>query len=195
MKPDKTKKDIIIKKQSKKDLKDIIKSLNTDFKIFKENGNVKGTENGKYKQMKIFYKYLRDKYKENKENKKTKMTKEDYIKIIKKQYPYYVYLNKYKIDELKEISERVCNNIYINYDGYNSCYIDSLMVALFNTKNAPIPLGAIRFFKDTLLQWKRAEQQYKPEPPALLRFYLKKQIRLKFVKWLIFLGSMQFSNP
>jgi hypothetical protein len=85
--------------------------------------------------MKIFYKYLRDKYKENKENKKTKMTKEDYIKIIKKQYPYYVYLNKYKIDELKEISERVCNNIYINYDGYNSCYIDSLMVALFNTKN------------------------------------------------------------
>jgi hypothetical protein len=135
MKPDKTKKDIIIKKQSKKDLKDIIKSLNTDIKIFKENGNVKGTENGKYKQMKIFYKYLRDKYKENKENKKTKMTKEDYIKIIKKQYPYYVYLNKYKIDELKEISERVCNNIYINYDGYNSCYIDSLMVALFNTKN------------------------------------------------------------
>jgi len=56
---------------------------------------------------------------------------------------------------------------------------------LFNTKNAPIPLGAIRFFKDTLLQWKRAEQQYKPEPSALLRFYLKKQIRLKFVKWLI----------
>ena len=139
-----TKKDIIIKKQSKKDLRDIIKSLNTEIKIFKEisKENRNRNENGKYKQMKIFYKYLKNNYKvirDNGDNKQiekiTKMTKEDYIKIIKKQYPYYVYLNKYKIEELKEISERVCNNIYINYDGYNSCYIDSLMVALFNTKN------------------------------------------------------------
>ena len=133
------KKNIIIKKQSKKNLRDIIKSLNIEIKIFKENLKDNRNENGKYKQMKIFYKYLRDKYKEIGDNKKTekitKMTKEDYIKIIKKQYPYYVYLNKYKIGELKEISERVCNNIYINYDGNNSCYIDSLMVSLFNTKN------------------------------------------------------------
>ena len=63
------------------------------------------------------------------------MTKGDYIIKIKQQYPYYVSLNKYKLEELKKIHDRVCNNIYINYDGLNSCYVDSLMVSLFNTKN------------------------------------------------------------
>jgi len=74
--------------------------------------------------------------------------------------------------------------VHCHSSQYN-LYLRIPIGTLFNTKNAPIPLEAIRFFKDTLLQWKRAEQQYKPEPSALLRFYLKKQIRLKFVKWLI----------
>jgi hypothetical protein len=74
--------------------------------------------------------------------------------------------------------------VHCHSSQYN-LYLRIPIGTLFNTKNAPIPLGAIRFFKDTLLQWKHAEQQYKPEPSALLRFYLKKQIRLKFVKWLI----------
>jgi hypothetical protein len=64
-----------------------------------------------------------------------KMTKEGIIKRIKEQYPYYVNLNKYKIDELKKIFNRDCNNIYLYYDGNNSCYIDSLLVSLFNTNN------------------------------------------------------------
>ena len=38
------------------------------------------------------------------------------------------------MEELKEIHNRVCNNIFITYDN-NSCYVDSLFVSLFNTKN------------------------------------------------------------
>ena len=70
------------------------------------------------------------------------------------------------------------------YSSLYNVYLRIPIGSLFNTKNAPIILGAIRFFKDTLLEWKHAEQQYKPEPSALLRFYLKKQTRLQFVKWL-----------
>jgi hypothetical protein len=63
------------------------------------------------------------------------LAKSDYIELIKKEYPYYIYLNNYTIMQLKQIYNRVCNNIFISYDGNNSCYIDSLFVALFNTKN------------------------------------------------------------
>jgi len=66
---------------------------------------------------------------------KKKLTKKDYINLIKKNYPYYGYLDKYPLEQLKQIYNRKCNNIDIYYDGNNSCYIDSLMVALFNKKN------------------------------------------------------------
>ncbi len=69
---------------------------------------------------------------------KSKLTKKDYISLIKKKYPYYVYLDKYSLQQLKYIYNRKCNNIDIYYDGKNSCYIDSLMVALFNKKNVNI---------------------------------------------------------
>jgi hypothetical protein len=71
-------------------------------------------------------------------------TKLEYIELIKKQYPYYIYLNKYTIAQLKQIHNKLCNNIYISYDGNNSCYMDSLFVALFNTNN--------EFIKTILLQ-------------------------------------------
>jgi hypothetical protein len=90
-------------------------------------------DKGKYKQLKYFYKAL-EQMKMTKEG-MMKMTKEGIIKRIKEQYPYYVNLNKYKIDELKNIFNRDCNNIYLYYDGNNSCYIDSLLVSLFNTNN------------------------------------------------------------
>ena len=123
--------------------KSYIKLIKKEIKMNKD------TNKGKYEQLKYFYKYLKNneginKTKEGMNMKKEgikmtkegiKMTKDDYIKKIKKQYPYYVNLNKYKVDELKQIYNKVCNNIYLYYDGYNSCYIDSLMVALFNTKN------------------------------------------------------------
>lgn len=66
---------------------------------------------------------------------KNKLTKKDYIILIKKKYPYYTYLDKYSLADLKLIYERKCNNIDIYYDGNNSCYIDSLIVALFNKQN------------------------------------------------------------
>ena len=121
----------IIKKISKKSIKYYIKLIKEEFK-----NNIKTKE--QYKKLKDIYKYLKQEKneKDEKEDKEEiKMTKKDYIKKIKKQYPYYVYLNKYKLEELKQIYNKVCNNIYINYDGKNSCYIDSLMVSLFNTKN------------------------------------------------------------
>lgn len=66
-------------------------------------------------------------------NKKT-LLKADYIKLIKKMYPYYVNLDKYKVDNLKTIYNFDCKSINLNYNN-NSCYMDSLIVALFNSYN------------------------------------------------------------
>ena len=63
-----------------------------------------------------------------------KLTKADYVKIVKKIYPYYTNLTKYNIDKLKSICENECNSIKLHYEN-NSCFIDSLFVALFNSKN------------------------------------------------------------
>jgi hypothetical protein len=132
----------------------LLEQNSINVKLLKEElMQVKDNDKSQYKQLKVFIKYLKKEVKtkegikkmkegikKTKEGiKKTKegikMTKEDYINEIKKQYPYYVSLNKYKLEELKKIYDRVCNNIYINFDGLNSCYVDSLMVSLFNTKN------------------------------------------------------------
>jgi hypothetical protein len=126
----------IMQKISSKPLKHYIKLIKEEIQITEDKG--------KYKQLKYFYKAL-EQMKMTKEGivKMTKegivkMTKEGIIKRIKEQYPYYVNLNKYKIDELKKIFNRDCNNIYLYYDGNNSCYIDSLLVSLFNTNNENI---------------------------------------------------------
>ncbi len=67
-------------------------------------------------------------------NKKT-LLKPDYIKLIKKLYPYYINLHKYKLDKLKNIYHSKCStNINLQYNNF-SCYIDSLIVSLFNSKN------------------------------------------------------------
>ena len=118
----------IIQKVSSKPLKYYIKLIKEELLITEDKE--------KYKQLKHFYKYLKE-IKMTKEG-MIKMTKEGMIKKIKEQYPYYVNLNKYKIDELRKIFNRDCNNIYLYYDGNNSCYIDSLLVSLFNTNNENI---------------------------------------------------------
>lgn len=66
-------------------------------------------------------------------NKKT-LLKSDYIKLIKKIYPYYINLNKSKVNDLKKIYNFTCKTINLNYSN-NSCYMDSLFVALFNSEN------------------------------------------------------------
>jgi len=66
-----------------------------------------------------------------------KMTKKDYLYNIKKLYPYYVNLESYCIDDLKKIYTKVCNNINLRFNN-QSCYIDSLLVSLFNSKNDKI---------------------------------------------------------
>jgi len=66
-------------------------------------------------------------------NKKT-LLKADYIKLLKKIYPYYINLNVYKVDKLKSLYNFNCRTIKLNYNN-NSCYIDSLIVALFNSEN------------------------------------------------------------
>jgi hypothetical protein len=89
-------------------------------------------------------------------NKKS-LIKTDYIKLIKKIYPYYINLNKYKIDKLKKLYEFDCKTIKLKYNN-NSCYIDSLLVALFNSKNPIVeqiilnsPLNEIENKKDAKL--------------------------------------------
>jgi|688.fasta_scaffold13123_6 hypothetical protein len=148
------------------DNKDIIEKISSKpdnyyIKLIKDKLTI-----SKDKQLEYFYKYLKTKVKMTKEGiiKKTKegivkMTKEDYIKKIKKEYPYYVNLNKYKIDELKQIYNKDCKSIHLYYDGYNSCYIDSLLVSLFNANNDII--------KKTILD---APLKYYEECPKLLDY-------------------------
>jgi len=66
---------------------------------------------------------------------KLNISKNEYISLIKKFYPYYTYLNKYNKKQLQVIYNRICKNISIKNDQNNSCYLDSLLIALFNTKN------------------------------------------------------------
>ena len=70
--------------------------------------------------------------------------KELYIENIKK-FTYNKYedndLNEYSIKRLQEIYINYKNNkcnFILKYDGNNSCYLDSLFVSLFNTKNSII---------------------------------------------------------
>ena len=63
-----------------------------------------------------------------------KITKKDLIVSVKKLYPYYNNLESLKKDDLLKIIDKSCNNIPI-YNERNSCYLDSLMVALFHDNN------------------------------------------------------------
>jgi len=58
-----------------------------------------------------------------------------YIKIIKSYYPYYTYLNTYSKEQLKDIYNKICINKNKIKNENNSCYIDSFIYSLFNTKN------------------------------------------------------------
>jgi hypothetical protein len=71
------------------------------------------------------------------------------------------------------------------YRSQYNLYMRLPILLLFNLKGRILSdIGTIRFFKDTLLQWKDAEEKYKPEPSSFFPFYLKKRTRLQFVKWL-----------
>lgn len=62
------------------------------------------------------------------------ITKQQYINKIKELYPHYVNLQSYSINELKEIYNRYCPINVLDYHN-NSCYLDTLLFALFNKKN------------------------------------------------------------
>lgn len=81
--------------------------------------------------------YLKNKFTE-KELVLPNLTKTDYIKLIKIKYPHYGYLNTYSKNQLKNIYNKICsNNLNLKYNN-NSCYMDSLLVTLFNSKNENI---------------------------------------------------------
>lgn len=65
------------------------------------------------------------------------MIKKNIIIKIKELYPYYKNLEKMKINELNDILNKRCNNILINNERF-SCYLDSLLVALFHDDNTYI---------------------------------------------------------
>jgi len=76
------------------------------------------------------------------------------------------------------------SEVYCYSSQYNLYFRLPILLA-FNLKGKVLSdIGTMRFFKQTLLEWKEEEQKYKPDPSALLRFYLKKQTRLQFVSWL-----------
>jgi len=86
-----------------------------------------------------------------------KLSKADYVKMVKMIYPYYTNLNKYTVDKLKFIYENECNSIKLHYEN-NSCFLDSLFVALFNSKNSFVeefllnsPLNRIENKNDEML--------------------------------------------
>jgi len=62
------------------------------------------------------------------------MKKKELIEKIKELYPYYKNLQKMSIAELQEIYDKDCSNFLLK-NHYNSCYMDSLFIALFHDKN------------------------------------------------------------
>jgi len=86
------------------------------------------------------------------------------------------------------------SEVYCYSSQYNLYFRLPILLA-FNLKGKVLSdIGTIRFFKQTLLEWKEEELKYKPDPSALLRFYLKKQTRLQFVSWLKDKGMDQNSR-
>ena len=65
------------------------------------------------------------------------MNKKELIIKIKELYPYYTSINKYKKKELEEILNHECINFTLSNEN-NSCYMDSILIALFNSKNKKI---------------------------------------------------------
>jgi hypothetical protein len=109
-------------------IKKINHNINSKTKLIKnttDNNDIKFIKN-EIKNLKYNLNYII----ENKKN----ILKKDYISLIKKIYPYYTYLNKFSKSQLENIYNRVCKNISIKYHK-NSCYLDSLLIALFNTNN------------------------------------------------------------
>ena len=64
-----------------------------------------------------------------------KEDKNYYLKMIKSYYPYYTYLNKYTKKQLEDIYNKICINKNQIKNENNSCYIDSFIYSLLNTKN------------------------------------------------------------
>lgn len=62
---------------------------------------------------------------------------------------------------------KICHNIMLEYDGINSCYLDSLLVSLFSSNDNLI---YELFFKNTLVN-KRLEEVVLPIKKELLKIY------------------------
>jgi len=97
------------------------------------------------------------------------------------------------IEAIKKYKELSPHHFSINstllevscYRSQYNLYMRLPILLLFNLKGKVLSdIGTIRSFKDTLLQWKDAEEKYNPEPSSFFSFYLKKRTRLQFVKWL-----------
>ena len=67
-----------------------------------------------------------------------KEDKNYYLKMIKSYYPYYTYLNKYTKKQLEDIYNKICTDNNNIKNENNSCYIDSFIYSLFNSKNKTI---------------------------------------------------------
>ena len=65
------------------------------------------------------------------------MNKKEILFKIKQLYPYYTSLNLYKKKVLENILEHICIKYALRYNN-NSCYMDSLLVALFNSKSSKV---------------------------------------------------------
>lgn len=97
------------------------------------------------------------------------------------------------IDAVKEYKKLSPNHFFTNstlfevycYSSQYNLYFRLPILLLFNLKGKVLSdIGVIRFFKDTLLEWKKEEEKYNPDPASFLTFYLKKQKRLQFIEWL-----------
>ena len=97
------------------------------------------------------------------------------------------------VDTVKEYKKLSPHHFFTNSTLFEvSCYRSQYnlffrlpILLLFNLKGKVLSdIGVVRYFKDTLLEWKNEESKYVPDPASFLTFYLKKQTRLRFVKWL-----------